>query len=367
MFNPCPSPNSSSPGQSLAMAPSEPVVDTRPATTPAPEPRPITPSPALDALWRIGDSLEEILARLNGEGPDDRGDEAIAADLANAVRDLDQSLPAMAQRVVDLLSGTFPAIEKALCSQVQALKKSPPVPAPVKPMGGSFGGAAKAEGPSAPPGKTPAYRPLVGPQEPAAPFKAEPIPDSQIDLMAAPPTPPALGRVRREAIETPWTPAEGERYRQELAWVITEAEVLRAIVRLPELEAFCGGLLRKVSNQEMAGSFDPTDSVGFHQLAMQPGPNGRANATGAYLARLAHVYWDYKREYYGLTRARRHRAGRRAPGDWLPILSEDEIEAYLWERYGAALESLLWRLMRTLSKATRPLPTPRLDSPLDGV
>lgn len=314
------------------------LIETTPAVGPA-VPVPVT---GADAVLPLANPLAAAASDLEHM----RGEPDVASELV-------RTLPAMAQRVLDLIAKSGPALDEAL--SVMAGKPTPE--SRFQPAGGRLGRAAVGDDPGRPARKqAPALPPQsLVPMQPVMDL-VPPIEKVTIDLeklseLSGPPPSKPLAEARQEALSTPWTAHEGERLRQEAPAAVTPVQVQVALRHLPELEALSGGDFRLASHRSVRG-FAAAGRDAFRRLAAmgtseQPGP------VGAYLVALHDVYRAYKQDYHGLLRARRALLDRRDPASLLPILSEEELEDYLWRKYGKALRSRLWRLLRTSSDLPR--------------
>lgn len=348
MFNPCDLAFTRTPKAPSLTGSGELTIETR---TDAPPPVAETPAPAPmpPSLPLAGDSViaaPNPLAAAAGELEHMRGE-------VDAPTDLDQALPAVAQRVLDLISRTSPALDSALSAIAGTPKQEE---RRFTPSGGRLGPGATGDDlgpdrggqvrrPALPPQAT---LPVAPPLDLTPPLEPVPVEAEKLAELPAPPAPKPLRPVLQEALTMPWTPNEGERLRQEAPTTVLVVQVQVALRHLDELEAFLGGGLRMATDGAFQG-FPVANREGFRRLAgMAAG--AKVGPVGAYLVALHDVYRAYKADYYGLVRARRALLDRRGPTALLPLLSEEELEDYLWRKYGEALMSRLWRLMRTSAR-----------------
>jgi len=279
---------------------------------------------------------------------------------ADETPDLDQALPAVAQKVLDLIARNGPALDSALSA---IAGKPAQEERRVMPMGGRLGRGAigddlrsdRGEAPRRPSRPPQAKIPVAPPEDLAPPLEPVPVEPEKLAELPAPPSPKPLEPIRQEAIATPWTPQEGERLRMEAPTVLV-VQVQVALRHLDELETFVGGGLRMATDRTFKG-FQVTNRQGFRRLAgLSAGE--QAGPVGAYLVALHDLYRSYKADYYSLARARRVQLDRRDPAALVPLVSEEELEDYLWRKYGEALRGRLWSLLRTSARHHDGLPSP---------
>lgn len=294
----------------------------------------------------VGDAVSPLsnpMAALAGELESPRTEPA----------DPDQALPAVAQRVLDLITRNSPALDSAL-SAIAGLPT--PKDRPVTAMGGRLGRGAHGDDlrperrgqvprPTLPPQ---AAKPVCHPEELTPPLEFTPLEPATLAELPAPPALKLLELALQETLSTRWTAFEGNQLCHEAPMAVPLVQVHAALRHLDELEAFVGGEFRMVSESSFKG-FHVSNRGGFSRSAGQ-GTARQAGPVGAYLVSLHEVYGAYKADYYGLVRARRALLDRRDPASLSPLLSEEELAEYLWRKYGEALKSRLWRLLRTSSR-----------------
>ncbi len=346
MFNPCDLAFTRSPQPPSLREGGELVVETAPVAPPLDVPgagtlpRPPLPGPA-DVVLPMANPLAAAAGNLDHM----RGEPDAAAELERA-------LPAMAQRVLDLIAKSGPALDGAL----SAMAGKPLEEGRYEAQGGRSGRASLGDD-LAGAQRLARSRPLPPPLPPQALAPMQPVLDLvpplehvTIDLdkvaqLPAPSAPKALVAARAEALAIPWTSREGERLRQEAPTTVTPAQVQVALLQIPELEKFVGGALQLASDGAFKG-FPAASREGFQRLAAMT-QVGKPTPVGTYLVALRDVYQSYKVDFYSLLRARRALLDRRDPASLIPLLTEEELEDYLWRKYGEALRIRLWRLLRT--------------------
>lgn len=339
MSNPCDLVFTRRPKAPDLKAGGELFIETRPvAGTPVP---PVSPPLARPPIPGASDTVMPManpLAAAAGNLDHMRGEPEVATEL-------ERTLPAMAQRVLDLISRNGEVLDSALSAMAGTSRPEDLF----QPAGGRLGRVAAGDAleraepsrrPSSPAGELLDVQPLLDLAAPVAPLPVEP---ERLAELAPPPAPDLLKETLEAAQSTPMAPQEAERCCLE-APPVTHGQVQVALRHLPELEAFVGGALRIVADRcfesaRVSRRMDPSRLLGSGELA-QAGP------VGGHLVALRDLYQVYKADYYGLVWARRALLDRRDPAALVPLLSEEEIEDYLWSKYGSALRSRLWRLVR---------------------
>lgn len=331
MWNPCELAFTRTPQTPSLQGGGELVIQTIEAASPAPA----APAIAADVVIPAPNPLAAAAGNLEHM----RGEADVAAEL-------DRALPAMAQRVLDLISKNGPALDEAIA----AMAGKPAQEERFQPMGGRLGrvaagdelGRGERPRPARPELPPEALLPLEPPLDLVPPIEHVTIDLAKLDELPAPPSPKPLEEVLQAIVSTPWTQKEGDRLRQE-APVASPAQVQVALGRLGEFERFVGGSFRAVGDRSSKGQATDRD---FRRLVTM-GQTQQAGPVGAYLVSFQEVYRAYKADYHALLRSRRAMLDRRDPASLLPLITEEELEDYLWRKYGKALRGRLWRLLRT--------------------